>query len=173
MNTPIHIYRVQPADAERLCSISIETFTTAFAADNTAANMQAYIDTNFTTEKLINEIAHPQSAFYFAMQGDAICGYCKLNTGTAQTEIKDDTGAELERIYVLPAYQGQHVGKLLFHHCMQQARQQGKSYLWLGVWEHNAKAIRFYQAQGMQVFDKHIFMVGDDAQTDVMMKLAL
>ncbi len=45
--------------------------------------------------------------------------------------------------------------------------------MWLGVWEKNPRALRFYQKIGFQEFDKHIFTLGNEKQTDIMMKLHL
>lgn len=46
-------------------------------------------------------------------------------------------------------------------------------YIWLGVWEHNVDAIKFYEKQGFKKFDTHIFKLGDDEQTDNLMKLII
>jgi ribosomal protein S18 acetylase RimI-like enzyme len=59
---------------------------------------------------------------------------------------------------------------------MQQwdrAKKTNADYIWLGVWEENTKAINFYTKNGFAGFDKHIFKLGDDEQTDIMMKLQL
>jgi ribosomal protein S18 acetylase RimI-like enzyme len=42
--------------------------------------------------------------------------------------------------------------------------------VWLGVWEKNLRAISFYEKNGFIAFDQHIFQLGDDRQTDIMMK---
>ena len=41
------------------------------------------------------------------------------------------------------------------------------------VWEENLRAIRFYEKNGFKTFDKHVFRLGSDEQTDIMMKLEL
>jgi diamine N-acetyltransferase len=80
---------------------------------------------------------------------------------------------EIERIYVQNAYQGLKIGKALFDKAVSVAKERKASYLWLGVWEENHKAIAFYEKNGFLAFDKHIFMLGNDPQTDIMMKLML
>jgi len=47
------------------------------------------------------------------------------------------------------------------------------AYIWLGVREENPRAIRFYQKNSFVEFDKHIFTLSDDEQTDIMMKKLL
>ncbi|MNF16430.1 Protease synthase and sporulation negative regulatory protein PAI 1 [compost metagenome] len=53
---------------------------------------------------------------------------------------------------------------------MEVAVQEQVLYIWLGVWEENKRALRFYEKNGFTVFDKHIFRLGNDEQTDLMMK---
>ena len=59
---------------------------------------------------------------------------------------------------------------MLYEKAMQVAEDKKVDYVWLGVWEENPRAIRFYQKNGFVEFDKHIFRLGDDEQTDIMMK---
>jgi ribosomal protein S18 acetylase RimI-like enzyme len=104
---------------------------------------------------------------------EAVIGYLKINTGQAQTELQDSQALEIERIYVLKSFHGKKVGQLLYEKAMSVAAELGVNYVWLGVWEKNARAIRFYSKNGFEPFDKHIFKLGDDVQTDIMMKKAL
>jgi len=164
---------VLPSDIAQLQEISRQTFIETFSAVNTPENMQSYLAESFTTEKLLAELTDPGAEFYFAELDQEIIGYLKINTGQSQTELKESNGLEIERIYVLKAYQGKKVGQLLFEKALGIARERKADYVWLGVWENNHKAISFYTKNGFEVFDRHIFKLGDDAQTDLMMKLNL
>ena len=62
---------------------------------------------------------------------------------------------------------------MLYDKAIEIAKEKDAEYVWLGVWEENSRAIRFYKKNGFVEFDKHIFKLGDDEQTDVMMKLRL
>ncbi len=64
-------------------------------------------------------------------------------------------------------------GQLLLEKALEIAAENHINYIWLGVWEKNPRAIRFYEKNGFIQFDTHIFMVGNDPQTDVMMKRSL
>jgi ribosomal protein S18 acetylase RimI-like enzyme len=100
-------------------------------------------------------------------------GYLKLNFGAAQTELKNEQSLEIERIYVLKEFHGKNIGQLLYDKAIQIAKEKNVNYVWLGVWEENLRAINFYKKNGYVAFDKHIFKLGDDEQTDIMMKLEL
>src|SRR5579871_4888641 len=135
--------------------------------------MQYYLEDSFSTAKLTEEVNNKGSQFYFAVLDGEIIGYLKVNTGQAQTELKDDQSLEIERIYVQKAYHGKKVAQQLYEKAINIAKELGFGYVWLGVWENNARAISFYTKNGFQPFDKHIFRLGDDEQMDIMMKKPL
>jgi ribosomal protein S18 acetylase RimI-like enzyme len=161
------------SDLDALQQIGRQTFSETFSEHNSEENMAHYLQVGFSKEKLSAELSNPETEFYFATHEDQIIGYLKINTGEAQTELKGNNTLEIERIYVLAAFQGKKVGQLLYEKAMEIARQKKVDYVWLGVWEKNLKAIRFYQKNGFVVFDKHLFKLGDEVQTDLMMKIRI
>ncbi len=165
--------KVEPADVDALLLISKQTFFDAFEKLNNPDDFEAYAREAFTIEKLNSELINPASLFYFAISGHEIVGYIKLNFAGAQTEFNDDAGLEIERIYVLKAYQGQQIGLLLLQHAISVAQNNQLNSIWLGVWEHNVNAIRFYERHGFKIFGSHPFMLGNDRQTDILMKKML
>lgn len=171
--TNISIRKVAFNDIDQLQKIGRHTFLEAFSEGNTEENMKTYLEEGFSTEKLTSELNDKNAEFYFAILNDNAIGYLKLNFGQSQTEIRDDKALEIERIYVLKEFHGKSVGQLLYDKAMQVANQKNADYVWLGVWEENPRAISFYKKNGFVAFDKHIFKLGDDEQTDIMMKLVL
>jgi diamine N-acetyltransferase len=169
----IDIKKVTQKDVDQLQKIGRKTFFETFSPGNTEENMKKYLDEEFSIEKLIRELSNKDSEFYFAELDDKIIGYLKLNSGQSQTELKDGNALEIERIYVLKEFHGRKVGQLLYEKAMQVARQRNVNYVWLGVWDQNPRAINFYKKNGFVEFDKHIFKLGVDEQTDIMMKLEL
>ena len=170
----MHIRQLTLADLDQLQSISRTTFHETFAADNSEADMAHYLEHNLSASRLAQELVNPESRFYFAEDDDGnVLGYLKTNTGAAQSEPQDSQALEIERIYVLSAHHGQGVGTALYRQARHDAEQQGAPYLWLGVWEHNRSALRFYQKHGFTAFASHTFTLGSDAQTDILMKLDL
>lgn len=168
-----NIKKVTINDIDLLQKIGKQTFYETFSAGNTEENMTTYLNEGFSKEKLIAELNDQHVEFYFATLNNNIIGYLKLNVGQAQTELQDDNALEIERIYVLREFHGKNVGQLLYNKAIQIARQKKASYVWLGVWEKNPRAINFYKKNGFIEFDKHIFKLGNDEQTDIMMQLKL
>ena len=169
----INVVRVTLNDIDQLQKIGRQTFSDTFSAGNTEDNIRKYLDEGFSLEKLTAELNDKNAEFYFAILDKNIIGYLKLNFGQSQTELKDDKALEIERIYVLKGFHGKNVGQILYEKAIQIARQTNADYVWLGVWEENPRAINFYKKNGFVEFDKHIFKLGNDEQTDIMMKLQL
>jgi len=169
----IETRRVGLEDIAALQQIGRATFFETFSESDTPENMATYLAEGFSEEKLTVELSCEGSEFFFALEDDKVIGYLKLNTGKAQTESQDSNALEIERIYVLSAYHGKKVGQILYEKAIQRAESLDATYIWLGVWEENPRAIRFYEKNGFEAFDKHVFKLGEDEQTDIMMKKVL
>jgi len=169
----ITIEQINHSHTEALQQIGRQTFEETFAESNTAENMAKYLEEAYSHEKLSAEFNNANSFFYFVMLDEKVIGYLKLNKGGSQTELKDNDALEIERIYVLKEFHGKKVGQLLFDKAITIAKEQRVAYVWLGVWKENKRAIQFYTKNGFVEFDQHIFVLGDEVQTDIMMKLQL
>ena len=169
----LEIRKVTSDDIYQLQTIGRQTFFETFSEGNTEENMAKYLEESFTFEKLYEELQDINSETYFAIHENEIIGYLKLNVGKSQTELIEDNAIEIERIYVLHKFHGKNVGQKLYEKAVQIANWKNCNYLWSGVWEENSRAIHFYTKNGFIKFDQHIFKLGNDEQTDRMMKLNL
>ncbi|WP_338423007.1 GNAT family N-acetyltransferase [Enterococcus durans] len=162
----IEIKKMTVSDAELLQIISIETYRDTFGEYNSEELMRIYLDEAYEINKLMKELQNEQSEFYWAMVDGEIAGYLKLNVDQAQSEKMGDHFLEIERIYVRSAFKANGIGSTLMALAIQRAQEQQKEAIWLGVWEHNHPALRFYKKHGFSHHSEHIFYMGDDAQTD-------
>jgi len=169
----IQIEKVSAINIDDLQKISRDTFYETFVTSSSEENMRLYLENNFSKEQLTKEFENSYSEFYFAIQENEVIGYLKINYSAAQTELKDDTSLEVERVYVRLNYHGKGVGQQLLDYAIQLAEQKNMQTVWLGVWENNQKAINFYKKNGFVTFDQHVFMLGEEAQTDYLMRLDL
>lgn len=169
----ITIKAIDATSVDTLRQLSVQTFFETYAAKNTAANMEQYAKQTFSREQLLEEINNPLVEFYFAYQNEELVGYIKINIGTAQTDIKTNDCLEIERIYILNSFQGKNIGQLLLHKAREIARRKQFAYVWLGVWEENPRAFHFYEKNGFTAFGKHSFKLGEDLQSDILMKYIL
>jgi len=169
----MEIKKIDLSNILQLQALGKATFQETFAEENSAENMEKYLEEGFSVDKLTAELNNKEVEFYFAEIDNNPVGYLKINVGNAQTEMQDTSAIEIERIYVLKTYHGKQVGKFLLEKAFQIAHLHHAQYIWLGVWEKNGRAIQFYKKNGFEAFDQHIFMLGDDKQTDILMKLSL
>jgi ribosomal protein S18 acetylase RimI-like enzyme len=169
----LEVQRVQKADLLSLQEISRQTFFDTFADVNTPADMRQYLEENLSLEQLSKEWSHPATQFYMVKQHDEVLAYLKINEADAQTERREEASLEIERIYVRQADQGKGIGQFLLEFAIQITNDKKLKVIWLGVWEHNLKAIHFYQKNNFQFFGKHSFFLGQDEQTDLLMELRL
>jgi ribosomal protein S18 acetylase RimI-like enzyme len=169
----IQIKRISVIDVEVLQIISKQTFFETFANENSESDLKQYLDENLSLDTLEKELLNTNSEFYVLVVNGNTIGYLKLNFGEAQTELKNNTSLEIERIYVLQEFHGQNMGQLLYNKALEIATKLSIKEIWLGVWEKNKRAISFYKKNGFIEFDTHIFKLGNDEQIDIMMKLTL
>jgi ribosomal protein S18 acetylase RimI-like enzyme len=157
-------------DAALLADISQQTFYDTFAADNTAEDMTKFLNEQFTKGRLMLEVGAPENIFLLAYYGDDVAGYLKLREGKKLAALNGMASLEIARIYVIKDFIGKGVGKLLMQAALDIAKEQGKEVIWLGVWEHNQRAIAFYTSWGFEKFGEVDFLLGNDLQRDWLMK---
>ena len=160
-------------DIEKIKYICEKTFYETFSNENTKEDMDNYLRDNFSYGQLEREIRNDYSRFYIVKNNEEVVAYMKLNFDKAQTEAGHDNTLEVQRIYVLQEYKGKSIGKLLIQKAIEIGKSYNLNYIWLGVWENNIGAIKFYEKQGFKKFSTHIFKLGEDEQIDNLMKLIL
>jgi len=166
----INIREVKSSELEELLGMGRKSFLEAFTKGNKIGNVNAYLGEAFTFLQFQREYLNPSSKFFVATLEGRIIGYTKLNLVLAQTDIHDPESLEIARLYVLEEFIGVGLGKKLLDKAFDFAKEKGLKYVWLGVWEHNTRAIRFYEKNGFEKFSSHPFPFGDEIQTDWLMK---
>lgn len=157
-------------DVDKLRELSIRTYYETFAKMNTPENMEKYLNRAFDRAKLCKDLDDRNSLFLFLYSDKKLAGYLKLNEAPSQTDINDTDSLEIERIYVSREFQGEGLGRYLMKQAVSIATERKKKYAWLGVWEKNEKAIRFYKRNGFYEIGTHTFVMGEDVQIDYIMR---
>ena len=160
-------------DIEKIKYIGEKTFYETFCNENTKEDMENYLKENFSYEQVEKEIKNNNSKIYIVEHNKEVVAYMKINFDKVQAEKGYNNTLEIQRIYVLQEYKSNNIGKRLIEKAIEIARSKHLSYIWLGVWENNINAIKFYEKQGFKKFDTHVFKLGEDEQTDNLMKLIL
>lgn len=157
-------------DSELLAELGARTFAETFALDNTPENMAAYLAVAFSPAQLAADLVDPCCVFQIAETEGAAVGYAMLRTGAAPEQITGEHPIELVRLYVSRDSLGSGVGAALMQACIDEAKRGGHQTLWLGVWEHNIRAQEFYLKWNFREVGTHLFQLGNDPQTDLLMQ---
>jgi diamine N-acetyltransferase len=188
------IKKVTENELPTLIAVARETFIAAFAQQNNPDDFAAYIESAFTFAVFKKELDTEGSVFYLVYNDHELIGYFKLNHGKIPhdaislddsvvgkfiSRVNDNLAAtkvadyvkmtELERIYLTENTHGKGFAALMINEIVQLSKAENSTFIWLGVWENNLKAIKFYQKSGFSKFGEHLFIIGDDAQTDWLM----
>jgi len=165
----VNIRKCRYEDLQLLQEISIETFTDTFKEQNSPKNLKNYLDRAFSSTQLESEISNIYSEFFFIYTDEELAGYLKINMNEAQSENIADEALEIERIYIRKKSKGKGIGKHLINQALDIAIKNNKTSIWLGVWEKNDIAIKFYERMGFVHRGSHSFYMGDEEQIDYIM----
>ncbi|MEK7249135.1 MAG: GNAT family N-acetyltransferase [Bacteroidota bacterium] len=166
----IEVRKVVGEEVETLSALATRTFSDTFAEHNTLENMHAYIPSAFSVAQLSQELASPDSETYFVLVDEKPVGYIQLNFSSTEKGLEDFSTIEICRLYILQEFLGHKFGKALMEKAVAIAEERHAEYLWLGVWEHNYRAVEFYKKWGFEFFGSHVFQLGSDPQIDLLMK---
>ncbi len=167
----LHFKAACSSDALVLSKLGKETFTESYGHENTAENMSKYIKQAFSKKAIISQLEDDINFFLIVKLGNKAVGYAKLRENNNPFHNKKVNAVELERIYVKKEFQGNGIGQALLDKCLAFARLRKHPVMWLGVWEKNLKALKFYQKLGFVVFGSHLFELGNEEQNDYLMKI--
>jgi diamine N-acetyltransferase len=154
-------------------NLSWQTFFDTFHQQNSKENMELFLKNNFNQQVVRAEIDDSNNTFLVAYIKREAVGYAKLSESENPEGLNGAKAIEIARIYSIKEKIGSGVGKALMEKSFEVARKKDKEVVWLGVWEHNQRAIQFYRRFGFEKFGEHVFMLGNDKQNDWRMKKRL
>lgn len=166
----IQITAARLEDVPYMREVGIATYRATFDAHNTPGNMKAYLEEAYNLETLRQEWSEPRSKIFLAWENSNQVGFARVRENNEVESYLGKNALELQRLYVLKEMQGKQVGKLLMDAALDYAASEHYEWIWLGVWERNYKAQRFYDNLGFQKFSEHTFQMGDDPQIDWLLK---
>jgi len=169
MTNDCHIRSASIADTRLLADLGRRTFVEAFGEMNDPIHVAEYVSEAFSAERVGTELADPSSAFLIAEWDGRAVGYVKVCESSVPDCVVGARPFELERIYAATPVIGKGVGSALMEACLREIEVRGGETVWLGVWERNDRAIRFYEKWKFESVGTKEFALGGDIQTDVVM----
>ena len=159
-------------DAKALTDLAYTTFWDAFAhhPKNAPDDLNHYMRQAFSLEQISAELEDDKSIFLIAEIEGEPAGYAKIIVGSIEEGVTAERPIELNRLYSHQQFLGKGIGQALMDACFERAKADGHDVMWLGVWEFNPRAQRFYEKNGFRVVGSHVFQLGEDSQTDLLMQ---
>lgn len=164
-----NIRRVTINDVSTLSEMARKTFYDTFTGTCTESDMELFLDQYYNEEQLSKELLDDESFCFFAeVNGTPVAYFSFIEDYKNFPEIKKWKALELKRIYVLKAFHGKGIAQKLMDFILNFAKEKKYEIVWLGVWEHNIRAQRFYEKYGfVNSGYTHAFPIGNTAQTDI------
>jgi diamine N-acetyltransferase len=160
-------------DTAAMREVAIRSYLDTFSDSNTPENMKAFLEGSYSLEKLQSEFHEPGSVLYLACEGDQVIGFLRLRKSNEVANKLGDNTIELQRLYIDTTYHGRQVGTKLMQEALRYAIKSKFKWIWLGVWEKNFNAQKFYAKWGFERFGEHVFQMGDDPQIDWLLRKKL
>lgn len=167
------IRKAAAGDAAVVAHLARTTFFETFAATNAAADMALHLEHAYGVPQQTAELRDPRIATLLVEEGGAAIAYAQLRDGPTPACVTGPQPVELWRFYLDREWHGRGVAQALMARVQDEARGRGARTLWLGVWEHNARARAFYAKCGFADVGEHVFLFGTDPQTDRVMAMTL
>ena len=154
-------------DVSKLQEIGRKTFYETYKDNVSKKQIIDYLKNSFSYKQIVKDIKDKDSRLFLVQYNNKLIGYIKLNF----TQLPDLGDAlEIERMYLLKEYKGKHIGKKLMEKSIALAKANKSNYVWLGVWEKNTDAIRFYKKCGFRKYGAHLFNLGKEKHIDNLMR---
>jgi ribosomal protein S18 acetylase RimI-like enzyme len=170
------VIRLRPAvagDAPSLAVLAERTFRDAFGPRNSPENMDLHCAKVFGPDIQLREIQDRGLVTTIAESERSMVGFSQLRIPSPQPSVVAKRPGELTRLYVVAEWHGRGVAHELMRDAIAAAARDDCDCFWLGVWEHNPRAMAFYRKFGLEVVGTHAFMLGLDRQRDLIMSLKL
>nr|WP_278995955.1 N-acetyltransferase [Plesiomonas shigelloides] len=159
----------QPSDAEQLAILAERTFRDTFASSNTQEDMELHCQSNYSKEHQLKEIQNPNWITLVCECENMLAGYAQMRWEEFPSCVEAKTPREILCFYVDKPWHGHGIAQEMMKACLAELKKRNTDVVWLGVWEHNPRAIAFYKKFDFVEVGEHIFQLGADAQRDIIM----
>lgn len=169
----LSIRQADITDTNIICALGVTTFYEAYFEQDESSDLADYVLESFSQAQIEAELYSTDSTFFIAELNGKAVGYAKLRENSMVDCLENENAVELHRIYILERAKGKGVGGKLLNQCFETARAKGYETIWLGVWERNRAAIRFYEKLGFVKVGELQFPYGKTVGTNYVMKIKL
>jgi len=169
----LSIRQADNSDRNIICALGVTTFYEAYYELDESSDLANYVLESFSLAQIEAELNDTNSTFFIAELNGKTVGYAKLRENSMVDCLENENAVELHRIYILERAKGKGVGVELMNRCFEAARAKGYKTIWLGVWEENPTARKFYEKLGFVKVGELEFPYGETVGTNFVMKMEL
>lgn len=169
----IEIRKAHRADAKLVSVLGTVSFYEAYFEQDNAHDLANYIHESFELNKIRAEITDKNAAFFIIFLNEKAVGYAKMREDSKVDCIKTENSIELQRIYIIERVYGKEIGENLLKYCFESAKARGFETLWLGVWEENKRAQKFYAKHGFKRVGELNFPYGESVGINFVLEKVL
>jgi len=160
------IRRATIDDAVALSAFAARVFIETFGDENDPDDLRDFVESTYGITQQSDEIRDRDTATLLVERADTLIGYAQICRKRVPPGVTGANPVEIYRFYVDRPAQGTGVAQALMAAAFAQAREWRADVVWLGVWEHNPRAMAFYRKFGFVDVGSLDFFVGGDRQTD-------
>ena len=169
----IRIRTASHSDAALLAALASRTFLQTFGPANTESDVALHLERHYGEDIQRKELADARCTYLIAEVGGTAAGFAMLRSVGSPACVNGGRPIEIHRFYVDAPFHGRGVAQALMSACEGEATRLQRGTLWLGVWERNDRARRFYEKMGFREIGSQEFLLGTDPQRDLVMQREL
>ena len=163
------IRQAVPSDASALAVLAERTFRDTFEAMNSAEDMAMHCSLTYGEAQQSAEISYPAMITLVCEEDGQLIAFAQMRWEHAPACIVARNPGEIQRLYVDHPWHGKGIAQALMAACLREMETRACDVIWLGVWERNWRAQAFYRKFGFIEVGDHVFMLGSDAQRDLIL----
>lgn len=167
--TGINYRKAEPKDFALVAKLAEQTFRESWTEDGNEADIDQYVNENFTKEKIAAELSDNNISFLLAFEDEQPVAYVKLKRNLQPDNHQLEKPVSVSRVYVRKPFQGKQIGTKLLEQAESLTRKENFKTLWLGVWNENLGALRLYKRFGFEQFGIYKFIMGTVSSDDFLM----
>jgi len=161
------IRRATIDDAAALSAFAARVFIETFGDENNPDDLTEHVESTYNIDRQSAELRDEDTATWLIEREDAtLIAYLQMCRKRVPPCVTGRNPVEIYRFYVDHSAHGTGLAHTLMSTAFAQARAWDGDVVWLGVWEHNPRAMKFYRKFGFADVGSVDFYVGPDRQTD-------
>jgi ribosomal protein S18 acetylase RimI-like enzyme len=155
--TSFFIRKAEASDASVLTVLILQVWLDTYVKQGISQTIADYVLSQLTTARTASYLAQTNTHILLAESNGHLVGYCQTSNGKRHAQVSAEHQAELDHLYIHPAFFGRGIARQLLTEAEAHLREQGVQQVWLTTWVGNDRARHFYPLAGYADIGQTIF----------------